>query len=322
MSSRRGDPSPGAPYERAPDDRPRATVIIPHLNTPELLVRALQSVSRQRIDHGWFEIIVVDNGSRDPLSTLQAAWPEVRFLAESEPGPGPARNLGARHARADILAFIDADVQVLPGWLQAGIDALAEFPDGPLGGDVRIHVRDPRALAPVEAFECVFSFRQRNYIERKQYSVTANLMMTRDIFERAGPFGGIDTAEDREFGQRAHRLGMPTRYVPAMRALHPPRRDFAEMRQKWQRLSHQALTLHTEAGGSLLRWRARAVAVAISGIAHMPRVLLSDRISGAGNRMRGIGFLLRIRWARAIDMLQLAGKAQDGANIRSFNWNR
>ena len=41
---------------------PRVSVIIPHLNTPELLVRCLQSVAGQRIDYGWFEIIVVDNG--------------------------------------------------------------------------------------------------------------------------------------------------------------------------------------------------------------------------------------------------------------------
>ena len=65
---------------------PRVSVIIPHLNTPELLVRCLQSVAGQRIDYGWFEIIVVDNGSQDTLDVLKASWPGVLFLREQQPG--------------------------------------------------------------------------------------------------------------------------------------------------------------------------------------------------------------------------------------------
>ena len=52
---------------------PRASVIIPHFNTPELLVKCLQSVAAQTLDYGWFEIIVVDNGSRVPLDIVAAA---------------------------------------------------------------------------------------------------------------------------------------------------------------------------------------------------------------------------------------------------------
>lgn len=299
--------------------QPVVSVIIPHLNTPELLVRALQSVAMQKLDRGHAEIIVVDNGSRMSLEPIRRAWPQVRFLVEHEPGPGPARNLGVKHARADLLAFIDADVQVLPGWMQAGLDALGENPDSPIGGDVRLIVADPAHLTGVEAFECVFSFRQREYIEKKHYSVTANLMVSRRTFERAGPFGGIDTAEDMMFGQRAWRMGMPTRYVPAMRAMHPTRRDFADMRRKWHRLSIQA---HSRYRGSAVRWYARSVAVGISPIAHVPQVFSSDRIGGFGNRWRALAFLFRIRTARALDMIRLAREAKGGSGARALNWNR
>lgn len=311
----------GGPDDAAGRGRPRVSIILPHLNTPDLLVRALQSLIVQRIDHGWFEIIVVDNGSRMSLAPLAAAWPMVRFLTCHEPGPGPARNHGIAAAGADILAFIDADVRVLPGWLQAGLDALDGAP-GPVGGDVRIDVADPRHLSGVEAFECVFAFRQKFYIERRHFSVTANLIMTRAMFDAAGPFGGIDTSEDKQFGERAHALGIPTSYAPAMQALHPPRASFAEMRRKWQRLSVQLLRAHLDRGRPIFRWQIKALAVALSGVAHLPTMFLSPRVSGLGNRLRGAGFLLRIRVARGLDMLWQAREARRGAGAQAFNWNR
>jgi hypothetical protein len=309
-----------------PDDAPgreppRVSIILPHLNTPDLLVRALQSLIVQRIDHGWFEIIVVDNGSRMSLAPVAEAWPMVRFLSCHEPGPGPARNHGIAAARADVLAFIDADVRVLPGWLQAGLDALQSAP-GPVGGDVRIDTADPHRLSGVEAFECVFAFRQQFYIARRQFSVTANLIMTRAMFDAAGPFGGIDTNEDIHFGERAHALGIPTSYAPTMRALHPPRASFDEMRRKWQRLSVQLLGAHLDRGGSFFAWKIKALAVALSGVGHLPMMFVSPRVSGPGNRVRGAGFLLRIRIVRALDMLRQAREARRGASTQAFNWNR
>ncbi len=309
--------APGAEAEA-----PRVSVIIPHLNTPELLVRAIRSVATQQLDHGRAEIIVVDNGSRLSLEAVKAAWPDVRFLLEPTPGPGPARNLGIAHASADLLGFIDADVKAEPGWLQAGLDALAQDDHAPIGGDVRIDTGGRARLTGVEAFECVFSFDQKTYINRLHFSVTANMMMTRAVFEQAGPFGGIEMPEDKAFGEKAHSLGMTTRFVPEMRALHPARASMDEMRRKWARLSRQKLSAHLSAGHSLLRWRLLAVAVMLSGVAHAPRMLFSPRVSGAGNRLRGLTTLLHIRWARGLDMLNLARKAGTEGATTAMNWNR
>lgn len=300
---------------------PRISVIIPHFNTPELLVKCLQAVAAQQLDDGWFEIIVVDNGSRLPMRLLEATWPGVRFLIERQPGPGPARNTGVKAARANILAFVDADVRVGPGWLKAALKAIGRRPLGLVGGDVRIDVNDRKHMTEVEAFESVFSFRQKSYIARKHYSVTANLAMTRLVFDRAGPFDGIDKPEDRAFGERAYALGIRTRYAPRMLAFHPARRDFDDMRRKFARLAHQAFTQHMARGGSLLSWDARAAAVAVSGLAHVPMLLFSRRVTGIGNRYRGIRLLLRLRWMRALDMLALSAKARSGDQLAHVNWN-
>ena len=70
----------------------RISVVIPHLNQPEMLVRCLASLrqSVRRPD----EVIVVDNGSTTLPAEICASFPGVTLLQEPEPGPGPARNLG------------------------------------------------------------------------------------------------------------------------------------------------------------------------------------------------------------------------------------
>ncbi|MFN3371519.1 MAG: glycosyltransferase family 2 protein [Sphingomonadaceae bacterium] len=300
-------------------DPPRASVVIPHLNTPELLVKCLQSVASQRLDHGWFEIIVVDNGSRVPLDVIAASWPGVRFLVERTPGPGPARNLGVAHARAPVLVFTDADCRVAPGWLIAAVRAVERKPAQPVGGDVRIDFRDPRSIRGIEAFEAVFSFRQKMYIRQKGFSITANLAVSREVFDAVGPFAGIDQAEDTDWGQRAVGLGHPTRYVPRMLIFHPARLSVADLERRWARMIGHGY--HEVGSGPIarLKWQARAVLVLASALVHTPKLLLSARVPTLTGRVRGIGVLFRIRWFRFREMRRVAREGGSGAQMQ---WNR
>ncbi len=102
------------------------SVIIPHLNQEAYLTLGLEALHAQRAITSKIEIIVVDNGSARLPSTVCSAWPDVRLVSESIPGPGPARNRGIREARGDILAFIDADCRADPGWLAAIEAAFAD----------------------------------------------------------------------------------------------------------------------------------------------------------------------------------------------------
>ncbi|WP_448586847.1 glycosyltransferase [Thermaurantiacus sp.] len=300
---------------------PRASVILPHLNTPELLVRALQSLARQRLAHGWFEVIVVDNGSRMPLDAVRAAWPHVRFLRHTVPGPGPARSFGVAHAASDWLAFTDADMQVAPDWLETGLRALAADPSRPIGGTVRILRSDPARPTAIETFEELFSFRQKHYIEREGFSGTGNLMMHRRVHDLAGPFDGIGMAEDKAFGRRAAARGAPTRFVPEMIAYHPARTSLADLRGKYARVDQHLLAAHLSRGGSVGAWRLRAVAMALSALAHAPRFLLATGLSLA-DRVRGLGILLAIRSARARAIWADASSVGAGRLRGDVAWNR
>ena len=293
---------------------PAISVVIPHLNTPDLLARCLASVAAQAVSAP-FEIIVVDNGSTVPVAPVVAAVAGATLLHEPLPGPGLARNRGAAAARAPVLVFIDADCRAAPGWLQAALDAVGGDPAGAVvGGDIRIDVGDPARLTGMEAYETVFGFRQRLYIERRGFSVTANLAMGAAVLTAVGPFGGIDVAEDLDWGRRAAALGYITRFVPAMRVYHPARPDFASMAAKWRRLTDHERRAHAAAGRPAWRWSLRAIALVASLPVEAARVAVSPKLNGAGTRLRGIGALARIRWFRAGEMLHGGGGAS--------GWNR
>jgi GT2 family glycosyltransferase len=295
------------------DQLPRVSVIIPHFNMPDALDICLTSVRAQALD-GDVEIIVVDNGSRQLPETVVARHPGVRLLSEPTPGPGPARNTGVAAARAPLLAFIDADCRAEAGWLAAAVTALeAAGPRGVVGGDVRIDVADPAHLSPVAAYESVFAYRQRMYIEKQGFSGTGNLAMHRDVHARVGPFSGIGLAEDRDWGQRATAAGYRIAYVPAMRIYHPARPDFASLQVKWQRHIAHDWAEHVAAGRPAWRWRLKAAAMPISVLVDGLRLALSDRLSGLANRWRGITVLARLRLYRGAEMRRVMAAGGDDA---------
>ena len=305
-----------------PDDGavPRVSVIIPHLNTPALLARCLRSVTAQQLDRGHAEIIVVDNGSSISLDAVRAEFPGVNFLLEPEPGPGLARNRGALVAAAPVLAFIDADCRASPQWLQAAVDAVEpDLESAVVGGDIRIDYADPERLTAVEAFETVFGFRQKMYIEQQGFSVTANLATSPQVWRAIGPFGGIDIAEDREWGRRGKALGYPTRFDAQMLVYHPARDDFAALVRKWQRLIQHDYNEHIAARRPLWRWYAKAVALIASVPVHGAQLMASPRLSGLPARFAGLGVLARHRLFRAREMLKAA--TAPGGN-GSAGWNR
>jgi len=87
------------------------SVIIPTYNRAWCLPQAVASVLAQTFQN--FELIVVDDGSRDDTARIAASWePPVRFLQQANQGVSAARNRGIRASRGRLLAFLDSD----DGW--------------------------------------------------------------------------------------------------------------------------------------------------------------------------------------------------------------
>jgi glycosyltransferase involved in cell wall biosynthesis len=298
--------------------KPSISVIVPHLDQPEGLAACLASLQAQTLDRSLFEVIVVDNGSTCTPEAIVARYRGVRLLYELEPGPGPARNLGVRHAAGKIYCFIDADCRAHPGWLSAALNALNALPPkNILGGDVQIWRKDPQRWGAVEAFESIFGYRQKLHVEYYGFSGSGNLAVRAEDFHRVGPFGGIALAEDKDWGARARACGFVFKYIPQMIVFHPARPSLGQLCIQWDRLIQHTLSAARGRRHWKLLWVARAAAVFGSPIVDIAQVLRSDRIDGLPARLGASGILIVIRSYRAWRMLTLLRSTD-----RGIVWNR
>ncbi|WP_341213302.1 glycosyltransferase [uncultured Limimaricola sp.] len=294
------------------------SIVIPHLNQPEALERGLRALVPQLAEQD--EIIIVDNGSGQLPREVCDAFPGVQLLEEAQPGPGPARNTGVAAARHDLLAFIDADCVAGEGWLDTIRARFAQPEAQILGGDVRILLVDPARPTRIEAYESVYAYRMDRYIREQGFTGTGNLAARRSVIEAVGPFAGAGVAEDRDWGQRATRAGYVITYVAEMQAFHPGRDSFAELRAKWDRHTAHDFEGAKQRRGGRAKWVAKTLAMGVSPLAEIPRVLASDRIRGPRVRLEAIACLAQIRFYRMRVMTRLL--LRGGSDRLVEQWNR
>jgi len=105
----------------------KVSVVIPLYNKAPYVERALHSIRAQTL--GDFEVIVVDDGSTDDGASVVTQYSDsrVRLISQPNAGPGPARNAGIAEAKGEFIAFLDADDEWLPTYLEANVRFLEEF---------------------------------------------------------------------------------------------------------------------------------------------------------------------------------------------------
>jgi glycosyltransferase involved in cell wall biosynthesis len=105
---------------------PTFSVVIPLYNRAAMIALTIESVLTQ--DFADFEIIVVDDGSKDDPEPVIAAFEDVRirYIRQDNAGGGAARNRGILAARGRYIAFLDSDDQFLPGKLSIMAAALRD----------------------------------------------------------------------------------------------------------------------------------------------------------------------------------------------------
>lgn len=275
-----------------------ASVIIPHYNDSARLLRCLDALLPQVAGQD-VEVVVVDNASPVPPPQV----PGVRLVIEPARGAAAARNRGVAETTAPRLFFLDCDCVPAPGWLATALE-VADHADV-VGGAITVFDETPQPRSGAEAFETVFAFNNQHYIESKGFSVTANLLTSRSVFDVVGPFRpGL--SEDLDWCQRATATGYTLMYHDSLNVAHPSRSDWQALKRKWRRLTDESWALQGTGTGARMSWGLRATAMPLSIIVHMPRLLLSRKLNSAGERARGLLTLVRVRLTRAGWMLAQA----------------
>lgn len=179
------------------------SVVIPTLNEAGFIGNCIRSIRNAAGANG-VEIIVVDNGSRDDTAAI-AQNEGATAIVVSGATIAKQRNLGAARAAGDLLAFVDADCTVSPGWLQAGIE---QFRDTSVVSAGASPNPPPDADSWVEQAWC-FVKRQPNEQPRiVPWIASCNLWVRKSTFEQCGGFDeSLETCEDSDLGYRLSDLG-------------------------------------------------------------------------------------------------------------------
>jgi len=207
---------------------PRVSVVVPVLNEARRIERCLEALAAQR-DAPSFEVIVVDNGSRDATEDLVRAHAiGARLAGERARGPYAARNTGISIAAGEIIAFTDGDCIPDAAWIAAGVAAIDAGADL-VGGRV-VQMANERATV-WERYDRATYLRQDRFIERSGFAATANLFVRAAVIRDVGDFVAHLTASgDQEFCRRATAAGYRLVYEAAAVTRHHPR---TTMRETW-----------------------------------------------------------------------------------------
>ncbi len=269
--------------DRAPQKRgataiealPLASVIVVCWNSAPVLRRCLDRLLAQ--DYANYEIIVVDDGSRD--NTLEVA---EQALAHGEGtivcnpvnrGCAYARNVGLHHAIGEIIAFVDADGFAAPDWLRhlvaafegdttiGGVASTVFFEGNPLvingaGGTVN---RQGYAadLSMNEPYE------RATIAPEALYAMGCGMAVRRSAAERVGRFDDrmLNYYDDVDYGVRLWRAGLRVAVAPNAWIDHdfsPSGGDPARKRLLCERHRMRVVLKHSSAR-TLARWTMREV---------------------------------------------------------------
>jgi len=219
----------------------KTSVILCTYNRSQSLGRALESLAYSVFPEttDW-EILVVDNNSSDQTRAVVQNFCErypgrYRYLFESQQGKSHALNAGIREAQGEILAFVDDDVTVEPGWLQDLTTPLHDRRCAGSGG----RILPARGFVPPNWLAldgpcnlvgalCAYFNPGDTPGDLKRPPYGANMAFRREMFDRYGYFrtdlgprpNSEMRFEDTEFANRLIAAGEQLRYVPSAIVYH------------------------------------------------------------------------------------------------------
>lgn len=192
------------------------SVIVPTRNVEGTISLCLQSILAESPDDD-VEIIVVDNGSKDGTIEIVRGYPVT--LIEVPPAfVSRSRNVGGTAARSDILAFVDSDCTVLPGWISA---IRASFREPDVGAAGARHLLRDNPTWVERAWYQRRHWQTSDRIRDVDYVPAGNLAVRRDTFALLGGFDeSLETGEDPDLCKRIAARGLRVIENPAMRCVH------------------------------------------------------------------------------------------------------
>lgn len=196
------------------------SAIIPAYNAERTISNCLGSLSNQTF-RGKYEIIVVDDGSKDRTRQIAQKFPKVKVLEQNHAGPAKARNLGAKKAKGKILIFTDSDCILDKNFISEMARPFANAEIAGVQGRYKCRQRELIArLIHLEIEERYAQMEKRKYID---FIGSYAAAYRKNDFLRAGGFDvsfPMASGEDTDFSFRLSAMGRKMVFAPRAIAWH------------------------------------------------------------------------------------------------------
>jgi GT2 family glycosyltransferase len=199
------------------DGQPTLSVVLPCRNGAATIAAQLEALAAQSWAGSW-ELVVADNGSTDEsmriVEGFRGRLPSLRVVdASARPGAPAALNAGVAAARGRLVAFVNDDDEVDPGWLEAIARGLEDY--DVVGGRLEYdRLNDPWTIElrerPQEA-----GLLEWGFLDYLPFAAGASLAVRRELHEA---IGGFDEAmapagEDMDYCWRLQQAGARLGFV-------------------------------------------------------------------------------------------------------------
>jgi glycosyltransferase involved in cell wall biosynthesis len=177
--------------------------VIPVLNDAARLERCLRAIRANDYPADRVEIVVIDNGSTDESAAV-AARHGARVLVSPRPKVGALRNLGVHEATGEVIAFVDADHEIVPTWIKSAVEVLANRDVGAVGA---------RCVPPPDGTKVQRLYDRLRRHTKGQSEVlwlgSGNMSVRRADFDGVGGFDtALDTCEDVDLCRKLRGKGL------------------------------------------------------------------------------------------------------------------
>ncbi|MGB8166738.1 MAG: glycosyltransferase, partial [Chthoniobacteraceae bacterium] len=234
---------------------PPLSVIIAAYNEEKVIAKTLHSVLETDYA-GEFEVIVVDDGSKDDTSgevaRVAASEPRVRLIRQPNGGKSSALTRALDQAQHGIIVFLDADTMFEHTTLGAIVQPLAKPLVGAVSGHARVgNLRTFIARCQSLEYICGFNLDRRAYTEWNCITVVPGAVsaLRKTAIDVAGGFSHDTLAEDTDLTLVLHRLGYRIEYAPDAIAWTEAPETFASLakqRFRWAFGTMQCLWKHRD----------------------------------------------------------------------------
>ena len=190
---------------------PLVSVVMPVRDAGNFLLTAVNSILRQ--DYHNFELLIIDDHSRDDALTQLPTDARIRVLVNAGEGIVDALNTGVRRAEGEFIARMDADDISLPQRLTVQVDYLIRSPDiGIAGAQVELFSGQPITEGYLRYQRWINALTEPDDIEKNLFVESPiphpSALMRKSVLAQLGGYRQTDWAEDYDLWLRAGLAGI------------------------------------------------------------------------------------------------------------------